>query len=154
MWFRRRPRQPSLDLASLERSLDRLMQLVEHILAVLPELVASRDANARAPAIEAAVPPASNPEPAPAPAPALNPAPEPEAEGFVLFVGGPSGYRLLERDGSPPSCHAELELQGARYVVLRLGPSPLPRDRRRCAFLEVQEPPRAERNPIPEEEVE
>jgi hypothetical protein len=148
MWFRRRPRQPSLDLASLERSLDRLMQLVEHIIAQLPELLATRDANPRTPAVEATMPPASNP------APALNPAPEPETEGFVLFAGGPSGYRLLERDGSPPSPGSELELEGTRYVVLRLGPSPLPRDRRRCAFIGVQEPPRAERNPTAEEEVE
>ena len=34
---------------------------------------------------------------------------------------------------------------GTPFRVLRLGPSPLPGDRRRCAFLEREEPSRAER---------
>jgi len=149
MWFRRRRRQLSLDLASLEQSLDRLMELVETILGLIPELVAGRDVNPRAPnAVPASNPaPAPTPAPAPNPAPASNPAPEPEAEGVVLFVGGPSGYRMLERDGLPPPRGSELQLEGERYVVLRLGPSPLPGDRRRCAFLERQELPPVERTP-------
>jgi hypothetical protein len=143
MWFRRRRKQPSLDLASLERSLDRLMELVEQILALIPELVAAREGSSRPREVEAA--------PAPSPAPAPNPGPETATAGFVLFAGGPSGYRLLERDGSAPARGSELELEGEHYVVLRLGPSPLPGDRRRCAFLERQEPLRTERSPEREE---
>ena len=128
------------------------MELVETIVALIPELLAGRDVNPRAPNPA----PASNPAPAPNPAPepeperrepSPRPEPEPEAEGFVLFAGGPSGYGLLERDGSPPARGSELELEGERYVVLRLGPSPLPGDRRRCAFLERQEPSPTERTP-------
>ena len=70
--------------------------------------------------------------------------PWPVADGWVAFVASPDGYRLLERDGSPPNCGAPLELDDGVFVVLRLGPSPLPGDRRRCAFLE-QEPPSPDR---------
>lgn len=81
------------------------------------------------------------PSPAPDPEPTVVELPEEEvAEGHVLFVPGPAGYRLFERDGPPPAGVDVVELDEARYRVLRLGPSPLPGDRRRCAFLE-QEPP-------------
>ena len=148
MWFRRRKQQPSLDLSSLERSLDRLMELFEHIVALIPELVAARDGGSRAPPLEVVSLRVSNPA-APNPEPAPNPGPHSDVGGFVLFAGGPGGYRLLERDGSPPACGSELELEGELYVVLRLGPSPLPRDRRRCAFLAREEPSRAGRSPAP-----
>jgi hypothetical protein len=143
MWFRRRKQQPTLDLSSLERSLDRLMELVQQIVALIPELVAAREGGSRAPPVSprASIPAPLNPHPAP------NPGPHPDAGGFVLFAGGSSGYRLLERDGSPPDCGSMLELEGEWYVVLRLGPSPLPHDRRRCVYLEREEPLRSERSP-------
>lgn len=58
------------------------------------------------------------------------------ADGHLLFVWTPSGYRLLERDGDPPSLGAEVEQNGDRLRVLKIGPSPLPGDRRPCAYLE------------------
>jgi len=150
MWFRRRRREPSLDLASLERSLDRLLTLVEQIVEVIPGLVP-------------ALAPTPSPPPEPVPAQVLQPVPEPvielvpppppepiaepEPADMLLFVGDPTGYRLLEREGTPPECRAEVEVEGASYVVLRVGPSPLPGDRRRCAFLERQEAVREERTP-------
>ena len=39
----------------------------------------------------------------------------------------------------------ELELNGARYRVVRHSPSPLPGDGRRCAVVEMEEPPEPER---------
>lgn len=140
MWFRRRRRQASLDLASLERSLERLTDLVEHILSLLPDLAGAR-ASARA-SLPARKP---VPEPEPEADPEPDPVPEPATNGHVMFVGRPDGYALLERDGAAPACRDEVELDGERYVVLRNGPSPLPGDRRRCAFLERKEPRRAER---------
>jgi hypothetical protein len=134
MWFRRRRRQPPLDLSSLERSLDRLAELVGRLIALIPELAAARPAEQRPPAQEPA------PEPAPAPVP---------AEHF-LFVGGPNGYRLLERSGAAPPGGTFVELDDERCVVLRLGPSPLPSDRRRCAFLEREPPPRPKPDHVPE----
>ena len=141
MWFRRRKQQPTLDLSSLERSLDRLMELVQQIVALIPELVAAREGGSRAPPVEVAPLPTPNPVRAP------NPGPHPDPGGFVLFAGGPSGYRLVERHGSPPDQGSALDFEGERYVVLRLGPSPLPRDRRRCAFIEREEPLGEQRSP-------
>lgn len=125
MWFRRRRRQPPLVLLP---SLDRLAELIARVVALLDEVALA---------------------PAPAPAPAQGPAPAPpESEpaaalpplqGHVLFVATPNGYLLLQRDGSPPERGRVLELDGGAFLVLRLGASPLPGDRRRCAFVERQE---------------
>jgi hypothetical protein len=51
----------------------------------------------------------------------------------LAFVPGVD-YRLVEIDKSAAPGEA-LELEGEEYVVVRIGPSPLPRDRRRCAYL-------------------
>ncbi len=144
MWFRRRRRQASLDLASLEQSLERRTDRVEHNLSLLPDLAAARapawaSPRARNPAPEQEPEPEAEPEDVP------EPVPEDGSIGHVLFVGRPDGYALLERDGAAPACRDGVELDGERYVVLRNGPSPLPGDRRRCAFLEREEPRRAER---------
>jgi hypothetical protein len=61
------------------------------------------------------------------------------ATGHVLFVGGPDGYRLREADGPPPAPGTELrpdEDGGATLVVVKVGRSPLPGDRRPCAYAE------------------
>jgi hypothetical protein len=73
--------------------------------------------------------------------------PEPEAavDGYVLFAPSTDGYRLHARAGAAPSPGSELELDGGRFRVLRHGPSPFPGDRRRCALLEREEPPRSDR---------
>jgi hypothetical protein len=73
--------------------------------------------------------------------PAATKAPEPEepAEpdpGYVLFVWSPSGYALLTRAGEPPPVGSEVGVSGGRLVVVKIGPSPLPADPRRCAFLD------------------
>lgn len=56
--------------------------------------------------------------------------------GFVLFVPTPAGYRLAAPDGIVPNPGERLRVHEDWYRVLRLGPSPLPGDRRRCVFLE------------------
>lgn len=69
------------------------------------------------------------PEPAPAPA---------EPQAHVLFLAAADGYELLERDGAVPGDGDEVALEdGRRAEVIRLGPSPLPGDRRRCAFAQL-----------------
>ncbi len=63
----------------------------------------------------------------------------PETKGeaaHVLFVPSANGYTLLEQDGAAPEAGDVVELDGGRFVVRRLGPSPLPCPRRRCAYLE------------------
>lgn len=69
------------------------------------------------------------------------------AAGHVLFVPG-DGYTLLQEDGAPPGPGTDVELAGERYVVVRLGGSPFPRDARPCVFLEAAlRHPRAEAEP-------
>ena len=53
----------------------------------------------------------------------------------LLFVWKPSGYELIQQDGEPPSVGALVEVDGNTLEVTKLAPSPLPRDRRVCAYL-------------------
>ena len=127
MWFRRR-RQAQLDLSAL----DRLTELVGRIVALLPEQPAAQEPEA----LRAAVP-----DPAPARTPAPAPAVVQPEPATLLFVATPAGYRLVEPGGVAPARGDRVQLAEGSFRVLRLGPSPLPGDRRRCAFLEREEPP-------------
>ena len=58
-------------------------------------------------------------------------------EKHLLFVWSASGYRLHERDGDPPAVGAEVEVdEGRSGRVSKVGPSPLPGDERRCAYVQ------------------
>jgi hypothetical protein len=54
---------------------------------------------------------------------------------YLLFVWKPSGYELVQQDGEPPAVGAQVEVDGNMLEVTKLAPSPLPRDRRICAYL-------------------
>ena len=56
-------------------------------------------------------------------------------DGHLLFVWKPSGYELVEQQGDAPAVGAEVELDGSTLRVTKVGPSPLPGDRRSCAYL-------------------
>ena len=61
--------------------------------------------------------------------------PEGAWNGHVRFVAYPDGYRLLS---SPERCARSgdvVEVEGRQFLVTRVGRSPLPGDRRPCAFL-------------------
>ena len=58
------------------------------------------------------------------------------AEGHLLFVWKTSGYELHEEPGDVPEVGAEIEQDGQRLRVTKVAPSPLPGDRRACAYLE------------------
>ena len=60
-----------------------------------------------------------------------------EAGRHLLFVWKASGYELRERDGDAPAPGAQVEEDDSRYVVAKLGPSPLPGDDRVCAYLQA-----------------
>jgi hypothetical protein len=53
----------------------------------------------------------------------------------LLFVSKPSGYELREQDGDPPGVGSEIEQDGQTLRVLKIAPSPLPGDKRPCAYL-------------------
>jgi hypothetical protein len=56
---------------------------------------------------------------------------------YLLFVSKPTGYELLARAGETPAVGSVVELDGqVRFFVSRIGPSPLPQDRRPCAYLQ------------------
>jgi hypothetical protein len=55
---------------------------------------------------------------------------------YLLFVSKPTGYELRERDGELPQLGAVVDEEEGRMIVTRVGPSPLPGDDRRCAYLQ------------------
>lgn len=66
---------------------------------------------------------------------------EPAPTAHVLFVVRSKGYELLERDGAPPETGEHVELEdGVVQLVAKVARSPLPGDRRPCAYLEPVPP--------------
>lgn len=56
---------------------------------------------------------------------------------YLVFVWKPTGYELRERDGDVPSVGSVVDEEEGRMLVTRVGPSPLPGDDRRCAYLQA-----------------
>ena len=144
MWFRRR-RQALPDLSAL----DRLGELVGRIVALLPEQPVAPEPPAPAvvsvPA-PAPAPPAEQPRSAEWPQPAEGPQPA-ASPAMLLLLMTPSGYRLLESEVAAAAAGDRIELPEGSFRVLRVGPSPYPGDRRRCAYLEREEPSAEARTP-------
>ena len=57
------------------------------------------------------------------------------ADAHLLFVWKPSGYELREAEGDVPAIGAEVEQDGQMLRVTKVAPSPLPGDKRQCAYL-------------------
>ena len=55
---------------------------------------------------------------------------------YLLFVWKPSGYELREREGDTPAVGDEIEEDETVMTVTKVAPSPLPRDDRRCAYVQ------------------
>lgn len=134
MWSRRGRRSaPPVILPSL----DRLSALIERVVELVD-----------------AVGGTSVPSPEPVPEPPREPAAEQEpapaertgAVGWLAFVPSPHGYRLLEQEAPLPAPGHVVELAEGRFRVLRLARSPLPGDRRECAYLEREERPEEDRS--------
>ena len=56
-------------------------------------------------------------------------------DGHLLFVWKTSGYELREQEGEVPALGSEVETDGKTLIVTKVGPSPLPHDKRSCAYL-------------------
>jgi hypothetical protein len=52
----------------------------------------------------------------------------------LLFVWTTKGYELHERDGELPAIGSQIDEDGTRLFVTKIGPSPLPGDKRPCAY--------------------
>lgn len=59
------------------------------------------------------------------------------AASHLLFVWSPSGWSLQHRDGEAPGVGETVEEGETTLRISKLGPSPLPGDRRRCAYTEL-----------------
>jgi len=57
------------------------------------------------------------------------------ADGHLLFVWKPSGYELRESDGDVPAVCSPVDYDGQTLRVTKIAPSPLPGDKRPCAYL-------------------
>jgi hypothetical protein len=57
------------------------------------------------------------------------------ADGHLLFVWKTTGYELREAEGDAPTLGAEVHQDGQAFRVTKLAPSPLPGDKRQCAYL-------------------
>lgn len=53
----------------------------------------------------------------------------------LLFVSKPTGYELREQEGDPPHVGSRIEWDGQTLRVTKIAPSPLPGDKRPCAYL-------------------
>jgi len=60
----------------------------------------------------------------------------PVEHAHLLLTSSPDGYRLMEWPGPAPVSGTLLDVDGVRFVVLRIGSSPLPGTGLRCVFLE------------------
>jgi hypothetical protein len=57
-----------------------------------------------------------------------------DSAGHLLFVWSPAGWTLQERPGEAPAVGATVEDGETLLQVSKVGPSPLPGDRRLCAY--------------------
>ena len=60
-----------------------------------------------------------------------------QSAGHLLFVWSPSGWRLQQRDGEVPAVGSTVEADEKVLRVSKIGPSPLPGDRRLCAYTQL-----------------
>ncbi len=106
------------DRTGIADELERMRQLLRERERQLAALTATREAS---PATAA---PENNPEPVAA---------------HLLFVPNGAGYALHERRGAPPSPGETVVLEASdaatRFVVVKVGVSPLPADPRPCSYL-------------------
>jgi hypothetical protein len=56
---------------------------------------------------------------------------------YLLFISKPSGYELREVDGELPAVGSEVEADDLKLRVSKIAPSPLPNDKRPCAYLQA-----------------
>jgi hypothetical protein len=61
---------------------------------------------------------------------------QPQQQTHLRFVWTTNGYELREREGAPPGVGEQVEEDEIALTVIKVAPSPLPGDARRCAYLQ------------------
>jgi hypothetical protein len=59
-----------------------------------------------------------------------------DEQTYLAFVWSPTGYELREEHGETPHVGQVVESNGRHWTVVKIAPSPLPNDRRTCAYLQ------------------
>ncbi len=59
-----------------------------------------------------------------------------DEDGHLRLIPSATGYTILEWPGAAPASGTLLDVDGARFVVLRVAVSPFPGSRVRCAYLD------------------
>jgi hypothetical protein len=59
-----------------------------------------------------------------------------DEQTYLAFVWTTGGYELREQRGELPQVGSTVETDGKHWTVFKVGPSPLPNDRRICAYLQ------------------
>ena len=57
--------------------------------------------------------------------------------GHLLFVWSTNGWTLQQRDGEVPALGSTVEANETLLRISKIGPSPLPGDRRLCAYTQL-----------------
>jgi hypothetical protein len=57
--------------------------------------------------------------------------------GHLLFVWSSSGWTVQQRDGDVPAVGSTVEANETLLRISKIGPSPLPGDRRPCAYTQL-----------------
>jgi hypothetical protein len=55
---------------------------------------------------------------------------------YLAFRWTTAGYELSEESGRLPEVGSTVETDGKSWTVYKVAPSPLPNDRRSCAYLQ------------------
>jgi hypothetical protein len=59
-----------------------------------------------------------------------------DAQTYLAFRWTATGYELSEESGDLPDVGTTVESDGKHWTVYKVAPSPLPNDRRTCAYLQ------------------
>ncbi len=56
--------------------------------------------------------------------------------GYLLYLSKPTGYELRSMEGDLPAIGDSVEDGERTLTIMKVGPSPVPGDDRRCAYSE------------------
>jgi hypothetical protein len=59
-----------------------------------------------------------------------------QQQTYLAFRWTTAGYELHEESGDLPNVGETVEADGKQWTVVKVAPSPLPNDRRTCAYLQ------------------
>jgi hypothetical protein len=137
------PARPSVEVeleelrSAQERTSNELTRIGDALSRVQAELAELRAAPpvVAAPVAEPQPEVEASPEPAREPEEIAAPVPPPVELGHLRFVLAGAAYRIETHDGPAPAVGDSVEIDERSFRVVKVAPSPLPGDERRCSYL-------------------